>query len=212
MHHSNEWCVSSDEVSIGDSRWQDNSESIAQTPGILDGCPTPATADGYRDRSSSRNQFVEPHRFNTASLRGIGVERAEEPQKISGILQGTGSGVGSLKGHLILDLGDCVSVEKATKFRGAEQVCEELGVDREGLSATLRQGGIAFVHKGGDVAKQQRPRERTRVVCRHGGHGDVAGLNAFQQRAQSGEVVDVVETLAHGLQHDREVGIVSGYL
>ena len=212
MHHSLEWCVSSDEVGIGDSRWQYDSESIAQTPGILDGCPTPTTANGHRDRPSSRNQFVEPHRFNTASLRGSGVERAEEPQKISGVLQGTGSGVGSLKGHLILHLGDGVSVEKATKFRGAEQVCEELGVNREGLSATLRQGGIAFIHKGCDVAEQQRPRERTGVVRRHGGHGDVARVNAFQQRAQPGEVVDVVETLAHGLQHDREVGIVSGHL
>ena len=61
MHHSLEWCVSSDEVGIGDSRWQYDSESIAQTPGILDGCPTPTTANGHRDRPSSRNQFVEPH-------------------------------------------------------------------------------------------------------------------------------------------------------
>ena len=212
MHHSHEWSVSSDEVSVGDSRWQYNSESIAQTPGILDGCPTPTTANGHHDRPSSRDQFVEPHRVNTASLRGIHVERAEEPQKISGILQGSGSGVWSLKGHLILDLGDGVGVEKATKFRGAEQVCEELGVDREGLSATLRKGGIAFIYKAGDVAEQQRPRERTGVVCRHGGHSDVVGLNAFQQRDQPGKVVDVVETLAHGLQHDREVGIVSGHL
>jgi hypothetical protein len=86
MHHSLEWSVSSDQVSVGDSRWQYNSESVTQTPGIFDGCPTPTTPNGHRDHPSSRNQFVEPHRFNTASLRGIYVERAEEPQKISGIL------------------------------------------------------------------------------------------------------------------------------
>ena len=62
--------------------------------------------------------------------------------------------------QLALEHGEHVGVEQLPQLGPAEELGEQALVEAERGGAPLGDGGVAFVHERGDVAEQQRPRER----------------------------------------------------
>jgi len=88
------------------------------------------------------------------------------------------------------------------------QVGHEVLVQCQSCGPALGQGRIALIHVGGDPAEQQRLRERRRLWCFDRLDADRAVSDSAHDLAQRGQVEDVVDALANGLQQDREVGVV----
>ena len=114
--------------------------------------------------------------------------------------------------QLRLDVGERVRVEQVAQLLLAEQLAEEVAVERERLGPPLRRRRVVLVHVRGDVVEQERRRER------RGGGGldvdevDCASLQPVQEPLQRGQVEDVLEALAVGLEHDRERAVAAGDL
>ena len=65
-----------------------------------------------------------------------------------------------IAGELRLDLGQRVRVEQVAQLLLAEQLAEEVAVERERLRAPLGGGRVVLVHVGGDVGEEERRGER----------------------------------------------------
>ena len=103
-------------------------------------------------------------------------------------------------------------VDQLAQLLLAEQLAQQVAVERQRGGAALGVGRVALVHVGGDVVEQQRGGKR------RGGGGldlderDLACGEAAQQLLQAGHVEHVLEALAVGLEHDWEVGVAAGDL
>src|SRR5699024_1253294 len=64
----------------------------------------------------------------------------------------------------------------------------------------------------GDIAEEQAAGERARTVGRHVHDRDLTATQTAQQGNQRGQVVDVLQALADGLQHDGERRVLGGDL
>ena len=111
-----------------------------------------------------------------------------------------------------LDLGQRVRVDELAQLLGAEQLPEQLAVERERLRAALSRRRVVLVHVGGDVVEEERGGER--------GGGRRLDLDEIElARAQRGEqalerrqVEHVLEALAIGLEDDREGSVFPRHL
>src|SRR5581483_6238555 len=118
-------------------------------------------------------------------------------------------GRGRTPAQLSLHLRDRVAVEQVSQLLLAEQLAQQLAVERERLRAPLRRRRVVLVHVGRDVVEEQRARER------RGGRGldldDVerARLDLREQSTERGQVEDVLQAFAEGLEHDRERGVAA---
>ena len=111
-----------------------------------------------------------------------------------------------------LDLLERRGVDQVAQLLLAEQLAQQVAVEREGGRAALRVRRVALVHVGGDVVEEQRGGER------RGGRGldldeaQLARVQRPQQRLQAGDVEHVAQALAVGLEHDRELRVALGDL
>src|SRR5262249_28779858 len=94
----------------------------------------------------------------------------------------------------------------------AEQLSQELAVERERLGATLCRRRVVLVHVSGDVVEEKGGRIRRRGRCLDVDEVDLPRAQALEQALQRGQVEDVLETLAVGLEHDRKGWVFPSHL
>ena len=111
-----------------------------------------------------------------------------------------------------LDLLERVRVDQLAQLLLAEQLAQQVAVEREGGRAALRVRRVALVHVGGDVVEQQRGGERARGRRLDLDQAQLARVQRAQQLVQAGHVEHVAQALAVGLEHDRELAVALGHL
>src|SRR5262249_2547476 len=95
-------------------------------------------------------------------------------------------------------------IEQLAQLLLAEQLAEEVAVEREGLCPALGERRVALVHVGGHVVEQQGTRERRRARRLHGVKRALTALAPSEPVAQRRQVEDVGKALAVRLHEDRE--------
>ena len=106
-------------------------------------------------------------------------------------------------------------VQEVGQVRGTlltEQLGEQLRVEREGGRAPLGQRRVAVVQELGGVAEQERLGEGRGSRRRDLHDPDAAGGDLAHEVGQRGDVEVVLQALAGGFQHYREVGELAGHL
>ena len=115
-------------------------------------------------------------------------------------LVGVARGTAKTALHLL----DRLRVEQVAQLLLAEQLAQELAVERERLGAALGRRRVVLVHVGGDVLEDERAGER------RGGHRldldqiELARLQPLEDLLQRRQVEDVLQAFAVGLEHDRK--------
>ena len=109
-----------------------------------------------------------------------------------------------------LEIGQGVGVEQLAQLLLAEQLAQQVAVERERAGPALGQRRVAVVHVRRDVVEQQAARERARLRCLDAVDGDLAARDAAEDLAQRVEVEHVRQALAIGLDEDREAAVAAG--
>ncbi len=114
--------------------------------------------------------------------------------------------------QVVLDLGQGGRVDQIAELLLTQQLAQQVAVEREGGRATLGVRRVALVHVGGDVVEEQRGGERRGGLGLHLDERDLAAVELGQEVDQPGQVEDVAQALAVGLEDDREVVVLLGHL
>ena len=109
-----------------------------------------------------------------------------------------------------LEVGQRVGVEQLAQLLLAEQLAQQVAVERQRAGATLGDRRVAVVHVGGDVVEQQAARERRGADGLDAVDRDLAARDARQDLAQRRQVEHVRQALAIGLDEDRERAVARG--
>jgi hypothetical protein len=108
-----------------------------------------------------------------------------------------------------LDLGERVTVDQLAQLLLAEQLAQQVAVERERLRTPLRRRRVVLVHVRRDVVEQQRRSKRRRRVRLDVDEIDRARAQPVQQLLQRRQVEHVLEALAVRLEHDREARVLA---
>ena len=114
-------------------------------------------------------------------------------------------GIGRLQ--LGLDLVQRGRIQQRRQLVLAQQLAQQLAIQRQGLRAPLGQGRVPLVHVRGHVREGQRPRERRRGRRVDLDDAHLAPPNALQHLLQRRQIEHVLQAGAIRLQHDGEAGI-----
>ena len=90
----------------------------------------------------------------------------------------------------------------------AEQLAQQVAVERERLRTPLRRRRVVLVHVRRDVVEQERRRERRRRRRLDVDEVDLARADLPEQPLQRRQVEDVLQALAVRLEHDREARVL----
>ncbi len=111
-----------------------------------------------------------------------------------------------------LDLVERRRVDQLAQLLLAEQLAQQVAVERERRRAALRVRRVALVHVRRDVVEQQRRRERRGGRRLDLDEAQLARVQPAQQLVQARHVEHVAQALAVGLEHDRELRVALGDL
>ena len=114
--------------------------------------------------------------------------------------------------QLQLDLCDRFRVEQLTQVLAAEQLGEQLAVERERLRPPLGERRVALVHELRHVREQQRGSERRGPLGVHRHDPNLPRADPAEKLDQRRHVEVIGHDLAPGLGEDREVGVTAGDL
>jgi len=106
--------------------------------------------------------------------------------------------------QLCLDLLECVGVEQVAQLLLAEQLAQQVAVERESLRAPFGRRRVVLVHVGRDVVEEERSRVGRGRRGLDVDEIELTGLEPGEQALQGRQVEDVLEALAVRLEHDRE--------
>ena len=118
-------------------------------------------------------------------------------------------GRSGLAAKLPLDLVDRVGVEQVAQLLAAEQLAEQVAVERERLRAPLGRRRVVLVHVRRDVVEEERRAHRRGASGLDLDEVEPSRLDPGEQRPQRRQVEDVLEALAVGLEHDRERAVAA---
>ena len=194
---------------VGGAGRDGDAQAVAEPADVLDRRPAldaghPDLDGTTRGRERSRAPRRRRCRRRVRSCDLLGGERAEQPEQVGDALGASGPALGREPLELGLELGQHLRVEQLAQLGPAEQLGEQPLVEGERRGPALGDGGVALVDELGDVPEQQAARERARALGRDVGDLDPALVDRAHQPDQGGQVVDVLEALAHRLEHDRE--------
>ena len=143
-------------------------------------------------------------------------QRPEHAQQVGDLLHRPGPPVLGQPLQLAVGAHHLLGVEQVGQpgARGvaAEQLGQQVGVERQRRGPALGQRGVALVEELRDVPEQQGARERRRLLGGDLDDPDLAGLQRPQHALEARDVEDVLQALAHGLEHDREGRVARGDL
>ena len=188
---------------------------VAVAPGVLDRDPARLAADPDGDRAARGGQRLQPlagGRRAAARPGGDLLRRevAEAPQQVGDLVHGARPALVDQRLALQLRLLEGGRVQQLAELLLAEQLAEEVAIERQRLRAPLGERGVALVHEGGDVVEEERRGERRGPRGLDAVDGDLAPLHAAQHVAQGRQVEDVGQALAIGLDEDREAAVAGG--
>ena len=103
-------------------------------------------------------------------------------------------------------------VDQLAQLLLAEQLAQQVAVERERGGAALGVGGVALVHVGRHVVEEQRGREGRGRAGLDVHERDLARVQLTHERFEARQVEHVAKALAIGLEDDREVGVAAGDL
>ena len=95
-------------------------------------------------------------------------------------------------------------VDQVAELLLAEQLAEQVTVERERLRPPLCRRRVVLVHVRGDVVEEERGRVRRGGRGLDVDHVDLPRAQALQEPLERRQVEDVLEALAVGLEDDRE--------
>ena len=187
-----------------------HAQAVAQPGDVLDRGPALLTGDAYGDHPARVGQAGQPRadvgraRLGDAGRDLVDRQRAEDAQQVGHGLGGAGAPVGGQPLQLGLDLGQHLGVEQLAQLGAAEQLGQQPLVEAERRGSALGDRGVALVDELGDVPEQQAAGVGARRLGGDVDDGDLAPVDPPQQGGERGQVVDVLEALADGLEDDRE--------
>ena len=111
-----------------------------------------------------------------------------------------------------LDLLEAPRVDQLAQLLLAQQLAQQVAVERQRRRAALGVRRVALVHVGRDVVEQQRGGERGGALGLHLDQRQLARVQPAQQLLEAGQVEHVLEALAVGLEHDRELAVALRHL
>ena len=114
--------------------------------------------------------------------------------------------------EVVLDLLERARVDQVAQLLLAEQLAQQVAVERQRRRAPLGVRRVALVHVRRDVVEQQRGGERRRGRRLDLDQRELAAVQRGQQLDQAGHVEHVAQALAVGLEHDRELAVLLGHL
>ena len=109
-----------------------------------------------------------------------------------------------------LDIGQHAGIEQLAQLLGAEQVAQQVAVERQSSGPPFGERRVALVHVGGDPVEQQALGHRagSRRIDADDAHGATAQL--AEDVAQRRDVEDVLEALPRRLEEDGERRVLGG--
>ena len=193
-----------------------DAHGVAIQPGVLGRDPALLAGDSHRDGAALALELAD-HRLGREALRGPQLElgEAQVAQPAQGLLQRVAvarQGIRMQQLERPLDLLERLGIDELAELVGAEQLRQQVPVERQRGGPPLGVGRVALVHVGGDVVEEQRGGERRRGLRLDLHQGDLAGVQVAQQLDQRGQVEHVAQALAIGLEDHREAGEVLGDL
>ena len=129
---------------------------------------------------------------------------AAQPQQVVELL-----GVARQRPQRGLDLGERGRVDQLAQLLLAEQLPQQVAVERERLRTPLRGRRVVLVHVRGDVVEEQRRRERRRRRGLDVDEVELARAQPAEQPLQRRQVEHVLQALAVRLEHDREARVLA---
>ena len=191
-------------------------DAVAIARHVLHGDPAVHAGDPDLHHASRRLQLPEPGLGGGRTALGprrelVGREVAEPAQQVVDLVERGRPTVVSERLEAQLEVGEGIRVEELAQLLLAQQLAQQVAIERERLCPSLGEWRIAVVHVGGDVVEQQRAREGRGRRGLDRVDGDLAALDAGQDVAQRGQVEGVREDLAVRLDQDREAAIAAGH-
>ena len=195
----------------GEPEGERDAERVAEPGGVLHGGDPLLPRDPDADRASVGEQGVR---------QGLGVpdldagsdlvvgQVAERPQQVVQVVGGSGAAAVAQTLELELHLVEGARVEELPQLVRAEQLAQQIAIEREGGGAPLGERRVSLVHVDADPSEEQRLRERRRVVGVDGDEPRATRPEVRHHLAERRDVEDVLEALPRGLQQDREVGVL----
>ena len=104
-----------------------------------------------------------------------------------------------------------LAIQQLAQLLRAEQLAQQVAIERERLRSPIDERRVALVHVRGDVVEHQRAREGRRAPRLDAHQPDLAPLDCGQDAAQRRQVEDVLEALAVRLEDDREDAVPAGH-
>jgi hypothetical protein len=111
--------------------------------------------------------------------------------------------------QLPLDLLHGVGIEEVAKLLLAEQLAQQIAVEGERLGAPFGGRRVVLVHVRRDVVEQERRRVGRRALRLDLDDVELTCLHRLEERAERGQVEDVLQALAIRLEDDREAAVLA---
>ena len=143
-------------------------------------------------------------RLREARVVLFGKQWAHSPKQIVQLV-----GVPRRAQERLLDLLDRIGVQQLAQLLAAHELAQQVAVEGERLGAALRRRRVVLVHVRRHVLEQERRRDGRRRRRLHLHEVELARLDPAQEALERGQVEDVLQDLAVGLEDDRELGVAA---
>ena len=153
-------------------------------PGVLGRAGPLLAGDGDVEGPPLGDELIDPV-LDGCALDGAQTElverqRTEQPQQVVHLVGVAGAPAVDQALQLELEVGQDVGVDELAQLLGAEQVAQQVAVERERRGPPLGERGVALVHVDGDPAEQQRLGERRRALAVDRDEADLAAAQVAQ--------------------------------
>ena len=163
----------------------------------------PASSAAIRRCSPATRTWTARRSASSGSARSSGYSPSRRsPRRRSRSC--SSSGVRGVAAQLRLDLLERAGVDQVAQLLLAEQLAQQVAVERQRLRPPLGGRRVVLVHVVRDVVEEQRGRVRRGRGRLDVDEVDLPRAQALQQPLQRRQVEDVLQALAVGLEHDRE--------
>ncbi len=184
-------------------------DPVAVARHVLDGDPAVVAGDPRPDRAARAGQLLEPRTGGRLAALGPcrDLGRRQVPQPAQQVVDAVERRCPAVLGQRLevqLEVGQGVRVEQLAQLLLAEQLAQQVAIERQRARAALGDRRVAVVHVGGDVVEHQAARERRGAHGLDPVDGDLASRHAPEDVAQAGQVEHVRQAFAVGLDQDRE--------
>ncbi len=191
------------------ARRRADAHAVAVARDVLHRDPALLARDPRPDRPARGRQLREVQaRLHPAAggprPRLVGREVAQAPEQVVDLVGGLRVAVLGQGLEAELEIGQRGRVQELPQLLLAQQLAEQVTVQRQRLRPPLGDRGIALVHVGRHVVEQQRARERRCPRRLDAVHGELPAPDAAKQLSQRGQVEHVGEAFPVGLHEDRE--------